>query len=47
MSSSWGAVAALGSEIAFGVTDVWVASKPVAHIPVVRGLAVFGVRFGF
>jgi hypothetical protein len=47
MSSSWTAVAALGSEIAFGVTDVWVASKPVAHIPVVRGLALLGVRFGF
>jgi hypothetical protein len=43
---SWDAIAALGIEAALGVTDVWVATKPVATIPVVRGFTALGIRFG-
>lgn len=47
LGDSWEAQAGLGVEVAFGKTEVWVAQIPVTTIPVVRGLATLGVRFGW
>jgi hypothetical protein len=46
IGGAWDVIGALGIEAAFGVTDVWVATKPVATLPVARAFAALGVRFG-
>lgn len=46
IARSWELLVAVGSEVAFGSTDVWVATRRVATIPWVRGLATVGLRFG-
>jgi hypothetical protein len=45
LRGSWEAQAGLGLEVAIGHTEVWVAQRYVTTIPIVRGLASFGLRF--
>jgi len=47
LTGSLDAVFALGSEMAFGATEVLVAGHPVATIPMLRGLAELGARICF
>lgn len=46
ISGSLQLILAIGTELALGTTEVEVANRAVATIPVVRGLAQLGVRIG-
>lgn len=46
LSGSLQLILAIGTELAFGTTEVEVANRAVATIPIMRGLAQLGVRVG-